>query len=799
MNTTSAPLVPQPPASWLESAYTAIDAGYAVFLLHGKIPLKGFQWREHATRDKAELNRWSLQRPDVSSYGIALSADDLILDIDPRNFPQGRDVGAELITRFPAIRFTRAIKTAGGGYHFYLKKDPQQKVRKSQCNWQGVDFLSEGNYVVGLGSSTASGVYSMLTTASQAQAAPADLLAILEPPSEATLVGAGESLLMQEKFVAECQTAAPAIQGQFGDNTTFLQALRGRDLGLPLESVFRAMRDHYNPRCQPTWNDADLYKKVCSAYKSARGAAGQSSPEAAFMNFAPTEPPAQVEQSENASDVNAAAKEADEKPKQAKGNAQSKALLACAEGVTLLRDAAGIAYATVLVNGNFEHYRISSEEFEKWLSYSYFKKTGSVASANSLKDAIRTLTGRASFEGMKCKADLRVAECEGRIFVDLRNEQRQQIRIGKDGYGVIESGASPAVFVSFAHMLPLSLPTAGSPQSFLKLKELLGLDRDSFVLLLGFILGCFRPEIATPLLMISGEPGSGKSFLTRAISLLLDPSINGLKSPPEDVRDLFVASVNNYFLPFDNMATSSTSSPKAWGNAICVHITGGTYTKRENYSDDREKCLRAQHQKIVFNGVSESSLQPDVLDRSILINPPLIAEHKRRTEASLTAEFEAMRSELLGAICTAISGALRRLPGTYLEKLPRMADFALWVTAAEPDLGLEPGEFMNCYLANQRKGDELILESSPLGQWILNDLSLPFEGSASELLTQMIWKLGRDRMLPHNARGLSTRLKYMAQQLRRLGVNVSWLQRTREKRLIRIERVASKDPFDELK
>ncbi len=39
----------------------------------------------------------------------------------------------------------------------------------------------------------------------------------------------------------------------------------------------------------------------------------------------------------------------------------------------------------------------------------------------------------------------------------------------------------------------------------------------------------------------------------------------------------------------------------------------------------------------------------------------------------------------------------------------------------------------------------------------------------------------------------------MAQQLRRLGVNITWLQRTREKRLIRIERIVSEDPFAKLK
>lgn len=638
-------------------------------------------------------------------------------------------------------------------------------------------------------------MYNLISKMDWAQIAPQGLLAILEPPTEANLVGSAESLLMLDKYIAECKVADPAIEGKFGDNTTLALAHRGRDLGLPLEAVFRVMRDEWNWRCKPEWKEHELYKKVQNAFAYARGAAGQSSPEAAFMNFAPPTapeaPPVQASKPDNSSE------EAQEKPKRPKENAQTKALLACAESLTLLFDEAGTAYATVRVNGHFEHYRVSSEEFEKWLSYSYFKRTGSIASANSLKDAIRTLAGRASFEGMKCRADLRVAEHDADIFIDLRNDRRQQIKINKDGYEVIESGASPAVFVSYAHALPIAPPTPGSSLSFLKLKELLGLDRESFVLLLAFLIGCFRPEIATPLLMISGEQGSGKSFLTKVISMLVDPSINGLKSPPEDVRDLFVASVNNYLLPFDNMAATSTASPKAWGNAICVQVTGGTYTKRENYSDDREKCLRAKHKKIVFNGINEASLQPDVLDRAILISPPVISEAKRRTDESLLADFEAMRSEIMGALCTAISGALRRLPETRLEKLPRMADFAVWVEAAAPDLGFEPGEFAACYLSNRRHGDELVLESSPLGQWILNDLPLPFEDSPSALLDQMKWKLlGRSGILPQTARGLSTKLKSMAQQLRRLGVNISWPQRTREKRLIRIERT---DPFEKLR
>ncbi len=222
MNSTGTPMVAQPPSkpAWLEFAYAAIDAGHAVFPLQGKVPFKGFAWRDLATTDKTQIYQWGLQYLQAIGYGIALGADDLVLDLDPRNYPQGRDVGAELITKFPELRTTRAIKTAGGGYHFYLKKPSHLKVKKSQSNYPGVDFLSEGNYAVGLGSSTELGAYSALTVISQIHAAPAELLAILDPPPVAVTAGADESLLMLDTFIAECKTAAPAIQGKGGDKTT---------------------------------------------------------------------------------------------------------------------------------------------------------------------------------------------------------------------------------------------------------------------------------------------------------------------------------------------------------------------------------------------------------------------------------------------------------------------------------------------------------------------------------------------------------------------------------------------------
>ena len=49
------------------------------------------------------------------------------------------------------------------------------------------------------------------------------------------------------------------------------------------------------------------------------------------------------------------------------------------------------------------------------------------------------------------------------------------------------------------------------------------------------------------------------------------------------------------------------------------------------------------------------------------------------------------RPVILGALLDAVSGALRNLDKVKLDRSPRMADLAKWITAAEPALGWEAG------------------------------------------------------------------------------------------------------------
>jgi hypothetical protein len=144
---------------------------------------------------------------------------------------------------------------------------------------------------------------------------------------------------------------------------------------------------------------------------------------------------------------------------------------------------------------------------------------------------------------------------------------------------------------------------------------------------------------------------------------------------------------------------------------------------------------------IILNGIAEVGTRPDLIERSLFVELPFIPDEQRRAEAELLAEFDEAHPVILGGLLDAVVVALRELPRTTLPALPRMADFALWVTAAERGLGWEPGSFLGAYNRNRRKALDVALEASPivdpLRELVEGEDGERWEGSASELLDKL--------------------------------------------------------------
>jgi len=104
------------------------------------------------------------------------------------------------------------------------------------------------------------------------------------------------------------------------------------------------------------------------------------------------------------------------------------------------------------------------------------------------------------------------------------------------------------------------------------------------------------------------------------------------------------------------------------------------------YTDDDEVILDALR-PVVITSIEEVAIRPDLLDRAVLVELGAIDESERVPEDEFWSNFDAVCGQILGGVLDVVAGALREVGSVRPERLPRMADFAKWVTAAEPALG----------------------------------------------------------------------------------------------------------------
>jgi hypothetical protein len=156
------------------------------------------------------------------------------------------------------------------------------------------------------------------------------------------------------------------------------------------------------------------------------------------------------------------------------------------------------------------------------------------------------------------------------------------------------------------------------------------------------------------------------------------------------------------------------------------------------------------------------------------------------------AAFETARPRILGALLDVIVYGLRRLPDTRLARLPRMADFALFATACEGALW-EAGTFARAYAANRDEADQTVIEGDAVATGVSELIAsrMSWDGTAKELLSKLAALAGdtatKAKTWPATPRALSGRLRRVAPNLRRLGIDIEFARgtgRNRERRII---------------
>ncbi|WP_399697543.1 AAA family ATPase [Xenophilus sp.] len=120
----------------------------------GKSPIDP-TWQRRAYSPDQVLDR---ARRGGLNVGFRIPADVVVLDVDPRNFPQGRDCLAEVTTALGIdLSVAPHVVTGSGGHHYYFRKPADARTLDSLEAFPGIEFKSQGRQVVAAGSVHPSG------------------------------------------------------------------------------------------------------------------------------------------------------------------------------------------------------------------------------------------------------------------------------------------------------------------------------------------------------------------------------------------------------------------------------------------------------------------------------------------------------------------------------------------------------------------------------------------------------------------------------------------------------------------
>jgi hypothetical protein len=469
-------------------------------------------------------------------------------------------------------------------------------------------------------------------------------------------------------------------------------------------------------------------------------------------------------------------------------------LLRLAGETSLFCDRAGVAYADVVVDAHRVTWPLASREMADWLFYQFYREMLTAPSNTALKTALRTLQVRAKFDTTeRHEVYLRVAEHGGKIYVDLGEPQWSVVEIDADDWRLADR--APVRFRRPPTMGALPVPERGG--SIELLRKYVSLDQQHFVLYVSAILDAFRVRGPHILLLILGREGSTKSTKVRIACHLTDPDTEGVDVDPPGLpttkRDLFAAAHNARVLPCDNVS----SIPPLISNALC-RISSGQNVDRKLFTDAEVSKVGGSH-PIFVTAINNPITKPDLANRTVMIQLSAMADEERRERVELSDSFEVDRPRILGAIFSAVSHGLRRLPHAKIEKLPRMADFARWATACETAFAKE-GDFMAAYTSSVAETVEAVIEDNPVAIAIRAFMSDREEWKSTT--TELMGELEQhDRAeakpstwlsWPKDPSAFGKALRPLVETLRKSGVEVAFEKatshmRTREIKLRRLK------------
>jgi len=400
--------------------------------------------------------------------------------------------------------------------------------------------------------------------------------------------------------------------------------------------------------------------------------------------------------------------------------------------IKLFKDQYNETFAKIFLEDHFEIIPVTRTKFARFITMCYYEQYGIIPNTESINSLVNLLQAKAEFGKLQYNLYLRVAEYQGDFYYDLTDEKHRCIKISKErGSWEILNGPPIPLFRRYSQTAQVisileddhhqlnslqneNIVSGKKSKENDKLEEFLSKlanikDEKTKLLIKASIISYFVPDIPHIILMFHGPWGSAKTSLQKMIKEIVDPAKPSLLTFQQDKNEFLQQVAQNYLATFDN----ATHTPKWLPDEVCKTVTGIGHSKRALYTDDETKVYEFKH-CLIFNGINIAFYEPDVLDRSIPIELPMIEVKDRRLDRDVFDQFYKMKPEIMTYIFNTLAKAVTLYPTIQTRGLPRMADYALWCEAIARAMGYKANEFLKAYDEIRGIQNDEMVDSNPV-------------------------------------------------------------------------------------
>lgn len=459
------------------------------------------------------------------------------------------------------------------------------------------------------------------------------------------------------------------------------------------------------------------------------------------------------------------------------------------EDIGLIRDKSNTPYAIVPQGNGIEAIPVRDPAFSSWVGRNFRKATEKRLSQAAIKEVTSAIVDEALDPATPVyPVHHRIAKGEhGEICIDLGTENRDVIAIDGDAIRSITNMEDLPFFQRNPRMRPLPFPDEPNLEC---LRQFLNLpDKESWYLVVVFILYSLRPNGPYVLLLINGVAGSAKSTFCKILRKLIDPCIPELQSAPRNEHDLVITASSTHLIVVDNLRKISPDL----SDSFCRLLTGGGVRMRELYSNTGEVVFDVMR-PVIFNGIDDVADQPDLLDRSIRIELPAISAMKREQEADFWPDFEKCYPKIVSGLWEAL-GKANAMERTNYASPGRMTDFYNFGCAVETVLGWPEESFTDAYrnnlqslMAETTADDALVSAIQKLLDLKMNQSSKGASGTPQQFLENLErfappHIISNPNEWPQTPHALGKRLRKLLPALRGLGIEIAFYRESGDRKI----------------